>query len=133
MDDFTLLPVGAVIVLLHILINAHLSKEIYQWEPSLPKRVTLLICVWFLPIIGVAIAYKSLDLSWFKHKNKNAASGQSTMGGAFLEVDAIFNPGQKHVMEAKQKETIEKKENGEMYKKGEQDLNTLKSTNASDK
>lgn len=126
MDNTKLLSVGAVIVLLHLLINAHLSKEIYQWEPSLKKRVLLLVCLWLMPLIGIAIAYKSLGLDWFNYKKKSTASGQSSMGGAFLEVDAIFNPGQKHVIEAKQKEIIEKKEDGEMYKKGKPDLKNLK-------
>ena len=131
MDDTKLLPLIAAIVLLHILFNAVLSKEIHQWVPSLQKRIILFICVWFIPIIGIAIAYKTLNLDWFKKKNKNSVSGQSSMGGAFLEVDAIFNPGQKHVIEEKQKEIIEKKEDGEMYKKGKPDLNKLKSTSVS--
>lgn len=122
MDNAKLLPFIAAIALLHILLNSLLSKEIHQWEPSLHTRIILFICVWFIPFIGIIIAYKTLNLDWFK-KNKNSASGQSSIGGALLEADAIFNPGQRHVMEAKQKEIIEKKEDGEIYKKGKQDLN----------
>jgi len=129
MDNTKLLTVGSVIVLLHILMNAHISKEIHQWVPSLQKRLVLFLCVWFIPFIGVAIAYKTLDLDWFKQKSKNSSSGQSSIGGAFLEVDAIFNPGQKHVIEAQQKEIIEKREDGDMYKKDKPNLNKLKSEN----
>jgi hypothetical protein len=125
MDVTKLLPVIAAVVLLHILLNALLSKEILQWVPSIQKRIILFICVWFIPFVGIIITYKSLDLDWLKKKSKKSASGQSSIGGAFLEVDSIFNPGQKHVVEAKQKEVIEKKEEGDMYKKDKQDLNEL--------
>jgi len=108
--------------------NAHISKEINQWVPSFQRRIALLLCVWFIPFVGIVIAYKSLDLDWFKEKSKSASSGQISMGGAFLEIDAIFNPSQKHVAEAKQKEVIEKKEDGEMYKKDILDIHKLKST-----
>lgn len=126
MDNTKLLTIGSVIVLLHILMNAHISKEINQWVPSLQKRLVLFLCVWFIPFVGIAIAYKTLDLDWFKQKNKSTSSGTGSMGGAFLEIDAIFNPSQKHVAEAKQKEVIEKKEDGEMYNKDKLDINKLK-------
>lgn len=131
MDDVKLFSLGAAIALLHILINAHISKEIHQWVPSLRKRIILFICVWFIPFIGITLAYKALDLDWFKKKGTKSSSGQSAIGGAVLEVDSIFNPGQKHVIEEKQKEIIEKKEDGEMYEKGKQDLNELKSNGVS--
>jgi hypothetical protein len=132
MDNIKLLTVGSIIVLLHILVNVHISKEIHQWLPSFQKRLVLFFCVWFIPFLGVAITYKTLNLDWFKQKNKNSSSGQSSISGAFLEVDAIFNPGRKYVIEAQQKETIEKREDGEMYKKKPY-LNKLKSKNVSDK
>ena len=124
---------GSVIVLLHIFINAHISKEIHHWVPSIQKRLFLFLCVWFIPFVGIAITYKTLDLDWFKQKSKNSSSGQSSIGGAFLEVDAIFNPGQKHVIEAQQKEVIEKREDGDMYNKDKPDLNIINSENVSGK
>jgi len=132
-ENIKLLTVGSVIVLLHVLMNVHISKEIHQWVPSLQKRVVMFLCVWFIPFIGGAIAYKTLDLDWFKRKSKKSSSGQSSIGGAFLEVDSIFNPGQKHVIAAQQKETIEKREDGDMYKKDRPDLNKLPSENVSGK
>lgn len=128
MDDTKLFSMGAAVVLLHILINGFISKEIHQWVPSIQKRIALFICVWFVPFIGVAIAYKVLDLGWFKQKSKKSAAGQNVVGGAFLEVDAIFNPGQKHVIAASQKEVIEQNENGEMYNKNKPDVTQLKSS-----
>ena len=118
--------IGVLIVVLHTLVNAHISKEIHQWVPSLQKRLALLLCVWFIPFLGIAIAYKTLNLDWFKQKSKNSSLGQSAMGGAFLEVDAIFNPGKKYMIEAQQKETIEKREDGDMYKKDKPYLNKFK-------
>ena len=126
MDNTKLLAFGVLIVVLHTLVNVHISREIHQWVPSLQKRLALLLCVWFIPFLGIAIAYKTLNLDWFKQKSKNSSSGQSTMGGAFLEVDAIFNPGKKYMIEAQKKETIEKREDGDMYKKDKPYLNKFK-------
>ncbi|WP_064435825.1 MULTISPECIES: hypothetical protein [Pseudoalteromonas] len=127
MDHTKLLALGSIIAVFHILVNAHISKEIHQWVPSLQKRLVLFLCVWFIPVIGIAVAYKTLNLDWFKKKNKSTVSGQSSVSGAFLEVDAIFNPGKKHVVEAQQKEVIEKKEDGEMFN-NKPDISELKST-----
>lgn len=126
MDITKLFALGTLIVVLHILVNAHISREIYQWVPSLQKRLALILCVWFFPFIGVATAYKTLNLDWFKRKSKCSSSGESSMSGAFLEVDAIFNPGKKYMIEAQKKETIEKREDGDMYKKDKSYLNIFK-------
>jgi len=122
---------GTLIIVLHILVNAHISKEIHQWVPSLQKRLVLFLCVWFIPFIGITVAYKTLGLNWFKKKNKSTVSSQSSMNGAFLEVDAIFNPGKKYVAEAQKKEVIEKKEDGDMFN-NKPDISTLKSTGVSE-
>ena len=37
------------------------------------------------------------------------------MGGALLEVDSIFNPGQRHVIEARLKEHVELTEDGQLH------------------
>jgi len=122
---------GTLIIVLHILVNAHISKEIHQWVPSLQKRLVLFLCVWFIPFIGITVAYKTLNLNWFKKKHKSTVSSQSSMSGAFLEVDAIFNPGKKYVAEAQKKEVIEKKEDGDMFN-NKPDISTLKSTGVSE-
>jgi hypothetical protein len=130
MDNTKLLTVGTIIIVLHILVSAHISKDIHQWIPSLHKRIALFLCVWFIPFIGIAVAYKTLGLNWFKKKNKSTVSSQSSMSGAFLEVDAIFNPGKKYVAEAQKKEVIEKKEDGDMFN-NKPDISELKSTDIS--
>lgn len=130
MDNTKLLTMGTIIIVFHILVNAHISKEIHQWVPSLQKRIALHLCVWFIPFIGISVAYKTLNLNWFKKKNKSTVSSQSSMSGAFLEVDAIFNPGKKYVAEAQKKEVIEKKEDGDMFN-NKPDISVLKATDKS--
>ena len=132
MENTKLLTLGVIIIVLHILVNAHISKEIHEWVPSLQKRLALFLGVWFIPFIGITCAYKILDLNWFKKtvKSKSSVSGQSSMSGAFLEVDAIFNPGKKYVVEAQKKEVIERKEDGEMLK-NKPDISVLKATGGS--
>jgi len=122
MEDIKLLTVGAIAILLHLIVNVHLSKDILLWVPSLRKRILLLAIVWFIPVVGATVAYRSLNLSWFKKTSKKSGCEQSMTSGAFLEVDAIFNPGQRHVIEAKQKEHVELKEEGDMYNNGQPDL-----------
>ncbi|WP_448564502.1 hypothetical protein [Thalassotalea ganghwensis] len=124
-----LLSVVAVIAVCHLLINAHLSKEIYHWVPLLKQRLTLLLCLWLIPLIGIVFVYKYLDLAWFKPKSVRSSSEQQNVGSAFLEVDAIFNPGQKHVLEAQQKEIIEEKEDGSVYDNNKQDLTKINTNN----
>ena len=130
MDNTKLLTLGFIIIVLHILVNAHISKEIHEWVPSLQKRLALFLGVWFIPFIGISVAYKTLNLNWFKKKNKSTVSSQSSMSGAFLEVDAIFNPGKKYVAEAQKKEVIEKKEDGDMFN-NKPDISVLKATDKS--
>jgi len=131
MDNTKLLTVGTIIIVLHILVSAHISKDIHEWVPSLKKRLVLFLCVWFIPFIGIVVAYKILGLNWFTKESKSTVSSQSSMSGAFLEVDAIFNPGKKYVAEAQKKEVIEKKEDGDMFNK-KPDISTLKSTGVSE-
>ena len=40
----------------------------------------------------------------------------------FLEIDAIFNPGSKHVVEEKQREKMEVRKEGELYDPPEYDI-----------
>jgi len=131
MDNTQLISAGAVIVLLHIIINIHLSKEILQWMPSPIKRILLLACVWLVPFIGIVFTYKTLNLDWFEKNSKKTSSGQNHVSGAFLEIDSIFNPSQKYVIAEQQKENIEQKEDGKMYEKEKTDLSKIEPKNVS--
>lgn len=114
MDNTKSISFGVVVFLLHTIINTHLSKEIIQWIPSQYKRLLLLLCVWLVPIIGISLAYKTLNLDWFKQRRKKDLSGHSFTSGAFLEMDSILNLGHKHVIAERQKENIELKEGGDV-------------------
>jgi flagellar biosynthesis/type III secretory pathway M-ring protein FliF/YscJ len=108
MEGFLMIAVA--IALFHFSISIVLTKELLMWEPNLSIRVFLILVVWLVPFIGALIVYKNLGLSWFKGRKKSAVNAQSNMSGALLEIDSIFNPGQKHVIEQRQKEHIELRE-----------------------
>ena len=64
--------ISAVVVLFHIISSAILSKEILKWEPSLVKRIALVLIVWLIPIVGGVVAYKHLGLDWFKKRSNKS-------------------------------------------------------------
>ena len=105
-----ILYIGVLLVLFYIFVNALLSKEIMQWEPSAKMRIILMVVVWLVPFVGAFFAYKSLGLDWFQRKKLSETNAQSNMSGALLEIDSIFNPGQRHVVEQKQKEQVQREE-----------------------
>jgi hypothetical protein len=115
MTSGMMLPALTMLTLVHILMSISLSKEIYDWVPTFGKRIALFICVWCAPVIGLIVVYRVLDLDWLGKKRGKTSSGQSSVGSVFLGLDSVFNPGSKHVVEAKQKETIEQAEEGDLY------------------
>ncbi|WP_196137200.1 hypothetical protein [Aliikangiella sp. G2MR2-5] len=116
---------GAVVALLFLVFNATLTKEILTWEPSPVKRTLLLLVVWLVPVVGAFFAYKYLDLSWFKKPTKKSSGEQNVVSGALLEIDAIFNPGQRHVIEARQKEQMELSEDGQQHNSDREEIETI--------
>jgi hypothetical protein len=93
-----------------IFINCLLSKDIYEWTPSIKKQIGLYILVWFLPVVGLYLANKLWDLGRFAKRMPE--SGSSTISCGFMEMDSFFNPGVKHTIEA-----IEKQKHGVHYEK----------------
>ena len=118
-----------VFVVPYCYINAKLTYELFLWVPKGIKRFLMLLAVWLLPMVGAVIAYKRLELDWFtaeKDKKSNKKTGGQTMvSGALLEADSIFNPGQRHVIEARQEEQVELSESGQMHDKQQLNLNKL--------
>ena len=115
MDIQMTLIIGILTILPYLFINVQLSKEVLQWEPSLGKRTLLLLIIWCIPFLGAVFANKNLGLNQFKEKNKTSASEQGIASG-LLELDAIFNPGTRHIIEAKKKEEtrVELSEDGQL-------------------
>lgn len=104
----------AIVIMLHFIINLVLSKEIIDWVPSLNKKLLLAGLLWCIPFAGAIFVYTRLGLRWFRPSKKSSAGGSSVSTG-LLEIDAIFNPGTKYVIEARQKERTERKKEGEMH------------------
>jgi len=114
MDIQIILLIGIFTILPYLYINVYISEEVLLWEPSLGKRVLLMLILWFIPFLGAVIVNKHLGLDWFKKKNKKS-DGEQGIATGLLEFDTIFNPGKKHVIEERQKEHIELKEDGQLF------------------
>jgi len=111
MDSAKLVTIGSLILVLMIVVNLVLSKVIIDWEPTFKKRAVILL--WIISFLGAAMIYKLLDLGWFKKEPGYKSSGAVSAG--FLEIDAIFNPGSKHQIEAMQETKLEVRKEGETY------------------
>jgi hypothetical protein len=93
-------------VLAHVFFGVLLSREAIVWPRlSLTKRSFLLLAIWFMPVVGAVIAYKTVKLDWFRKTTSNG----SVPAGILGEMDAAFNPGARHTMEARQEARIERR------------------------
>jgi len=54
------------------------------------------------------------------------------MSGAFLEIDAMFNPGARYIIEARQKEHVELSEDGQLHNNPLTNLSHLRKNQASE-
>jgi hypothetical protein len=114
MQSTKLITFLILIGIFNLLINVGFSKTLLEREPSLKKRAFLLAVLWLIPIVGVITVYKILDLGWFKNTEESADAGAVSAG--LMEMDAIFNPGARHLIETKQEERVEVQKEGELYK-----------------
>lgn len=112
MDNPTFITIAVLLVIFHIIVNAVFSKLIFEREPGLRARVGKLALLWFIPIIGVVIVYRVLNLGWFAKEPGYRNSSSVAMG--LVEMDAIFNPGSRHVAEVKQEIKKQVQKSGEM-------------------
>ena len=99
----------------HFIVCTILSKELVCFEPNPIKIALLILITWLIPIIGAFYVYKLLNLSWFETPTNGAASDGAVIGGGMLELNAILNPKYRHVIEAKEKESIEQSLDGQLY------------------
>ena len=98
------------LLLIHVIASSLFSKTVLEMEPQSGRRFQLLALLWLAPIIGAAIVYKILKLHWFSNEDGSRRTGGVSFN--FLEIDAIFNPGSKHVLEEKQRVKTEAKKAG---------------------
>ena len=128
MEDSETLTKIALAALFHIIANLVFTKMIFSREPSTSKSLFLVAVLWLIPILGILFVYKNLGLNWFGRKG--TSSGISGASTSFLEMDAIFNPGSKAVIEEMQREKTEVRQEGEMYEEPEAKVPTSPSTKA---
>jgi len=100
---------------MHFIFSAILSKEVFAYEQSLAKLVSSILIIWLVPILGSFIIYKLLNLNWFEAPVENVTGGQTVVGGGMAELNAILNPKHRHVVEAKERETIELNLDGQLH------------------
>jgi hypothetical protein len=105
-----------IVILVHLTLNLALSKEIVDWIPSVKEKIFLILSVWCIPIVGAIFTYRHLKLGWFQPSTEGQNESAS-ISSAILGVEAVFNPGIKHVIDVLQEEHIEIKEEGESYKR----------------
>lgn len=108
------------IALCLVFFNSLLSKDIYQWVPSIKKQIGLYLLVWLLPIIGFYLANKFGKLGWLiKRRSKKKGSVAS---GGFLEMDSFFNPSTQYTIE------IIEQQKSDMYQEDKQSDDEYKNT-----
>jgi len=113
MDNTRYLTIGVPFLCVLVLINAVFTKIIFSWEPAPGKRFLLLLVLWLIPFLGALMVYRNFDLAWFTKEDDAGGSNAASTG--FLEMDAIFNPGSKHVVEEIQRVKTEVRKEGEMF------------------
>ena len=88
-----------------VFFNSLISKDIYEWTPSLRKQIVLYLLVWLVPVLGFVLANNIGNLGWFKKRStKNSGS---VISSGFLEMDSVFNPGVRHTIEMIDKKDTE--------------------------
>lgn len=92
-------------ILLLVLLNSLITRDIHNWIPSIQKRVGLFLLVWLLPVLGFLLANKIGKLGWFKRESPQG--GQSVIGRGFMEADSVLNPGVRHQIEMMDKQQSE--------------------------
>ena len=92
-------------IILLITFNSLISRDIYNWIPSVQRKLALLLLVWLVPVLGFFLANRLGNLGWFK--KVKTKGGASVVSGGFLEADAVFNPAARHTIEMREKQQAE--------------------------
>ena len=113
MDSTSLLFMSAGLLFLMVL-NSLLSREVCHWIPQASEKVWLLLLIWLLPVIGILLVYRRVRPGWFGPEHQGDNSGSPVSSG-LLALDAIFNPGSAHVLDARKRSEVTIRMEGEMY------------------
>jgi len=109
----TLLLVSAgLLMAYHVISASFMSREIMVWVPSKKRKFKLMLLVWLVPVFGLRLANKKAQLGLFEETHQPASA--ESMGMGLLEIEAVFNPGAKHRIEAVQQHKVQvSKKNGQ--------------------
>ena len=99
---------------LHAMIVLLFGKFILDHEPVIAARAVYFCLLLLLPFLGAYLIYLQLDLQWFRNEDCSPRSGAISID--ILELDAVFNPGSKHIQEERQRVKVESSKEGEKYK-----------------
>lgn len=103
-----------VLGLVHLYVNIRLTGDIIGWVPDSRKRNAYVVLVWLLPLGGALYVYRKVAPDWFTPETPSD-DAPSAVSSGLMGLDAIFNPGSRHVAEAQKKGEITIKAEGEMY------------------
>lgn len=110
MNNYNLITIFLSLLLIHVIASSVFSKTVLELEPQAGRRIRLLGLLWLLPVFGALLVYKLLELQWFSNEDDSNRTGGISF--SFLELDSVFNPGSKHVLEEQQREKMEIKKQG---------------------
>ncbi len=96
-----------------LFINVAKSHQVLQWQPSTAKKLGYLAIIWLLPLVGALMVHFLMDMNWINKKLQQQTDSDTIAGDAMLGIDAIVNPGQRHVQQAKQEVIVEQKRSDE--------------------
>ena len=105
----------ALVLFMHLAVVLVFSKFIVAQEPSNRSRFVYFVLVVAVPFLGACLVYRLLQLNWFRNEDGSKRAGAISID--FLELDAIFNPGSKQVLEERRREKKEVKQEGENLNK----------------
>jgi len=111
MDYASLVTLAALGLFFHIMIFLLFSKFILSQEPSTGRQLLCFCLLATLPLLGAVLVYRMLNLNWFRNEDGSKRSGAISID--FLELDAIFNPGSKQIIEERQREKMAIRQDGE--------------------
>jgi hypothetical protein len=93
------------LLLILIVFNSLITRDLYNWVLPVKKRVVLILLVWLVPVLGFFVANQLGNLGWFK--SRKPEGGNSSIASGIMLADSVFNPGRRHTIEIIEKQKSE--------------------------
>ncbi len=123
LKDYGLYILGG-LLLLHTLFACLLSREVLIWVPDRKRKLKLLLLIWLIPVKGLKWANQKAQLGWNEERKETIGTSSVDMG--LMLIDAIYNPGAKHRIEAIQVRRVKvAKKNGQNDEEDDESLPTI--------